>query len=312
MQNFTVVREHLHQAAECQKKHYNKSAAIRKFRPGDWVLHFYPPRGRYKLNGKYVGPYLVLAQVGEVNYKLQRKANTPTLVVHIDHLRKYHSEKLPESWLSNEVYQHKETQTKFSEVEQGVLPDRPFAFAVLPSNSDATPQLRRSQRTRQPPLRFRNADEWVRALGGKTRNNLPHNQVIRRQNDYFSQEAASLQGQSSGGRQTLTLRESLSSHSEAAPSKRMGKKKCSATTQNCPVSGCHFHFRRMEGLERHRAKCHAGDGHEWQAMLEEFNKEVLGVDDVFVVKPSPDPSNSPPLSRFLLRSLTLHPLWRIP
>lgn len=52
----------------------------------------------------------------EVNCRIQRNATAEPLVVHIDHLKEYHAEELPESWIPQEepLYgkPEKETQTQ--------------------------------------------------------------------------------------------------------------------------------------------------------------------------------------------------------
>ena len=67
-----------------------------------------PPRGSFryppnlvrgKLNSRYIGPYLVTSRLGEVTYQIQKTEKSPSLVVHADHLKLFHTERPPQSWL---------------------------------------------------------------------------------------------------------------------------------------------------------------------------------------------------------------------
>ena len=71
------------------------------FRPGDWVWYFYPRRrtGRSpKWERLYTGPFLVIDQVGPVNFIIQKAQRADPLVVHVDKL-KFCESKTPSSWL---------------------------------------------------------------------------------------------------------------------------------------------------------------------------------------------------------------------
>nr|KAG5703226.1 hypothetical protein BaRGS_034137 [Batillaria attramentaria] len=99
-ENFERVRDCLERSAQRQKRNYDKGAVQRHFAVGDWVLRFYPPNlSKSKLNPKYIGPYLVTAKLSEVTYRVQRSRHSNPLVLHADHLKRFHSESLPASWL---------------------------------------------------------------------------------------------------------------------------------------------------------------------------------------------------------------------
>lgn len=160
-QNFDFVRSQMERAAERQKVNYNKNAQQRRFEPGSWVLRLYPPLERDKLNPRYIGPYLVLAKISEVTYKIQRNPDARPMVVHIDQLKAYQAqEPMPKSWISvdppiNGSRRDQSVQTPENgptaelEAENGPTPETDF----LPP-PDIKPS-RRSRRRRRPPQRFR-------------------------------------------------------------------------------------------------------------------------------------------------------------
>ena len=90
--SFHFVRQHLQQSAERQKKYYDNKAENRSFKEGDWVLRYYLPNQKDKLNPKYIGPYKVCSKINEINYKIQKSPNSPTIIVHIDCLKRYEFE----------------------------------------------------------------------------------------------------------------------------------------------------------------------------------------------------------------------------
>ena len=64
------------------------------------MLRLYTPNlVRGKLNSRYIGPYLVTSRLGEVTYQIQKTEKSPSLVVHADHLKLFHTERPPQSWL---------------------------------------------------------------------------------------------------------------------------------------------------------------------------------------------------------------------
>jgi hypothetical protein len=154
--------------------------AVRRFQRGDWVRQFYPPqKARDKLNARYVGPYLVLGRVGEVNYRVQRNQNADPLVVHVDHLKESRSETPPVSWLTDARDNDKSCQTEAAvphprrqnpgddtpdasdadpydpDIDDDVaVGDMGIVGDALASNVEALPRPRRSGRVRRPPKRF--------------------------------------------------------------------------------------------------------------------------------------------------------------
>ena len=58
------VHQHLGQAVRKQKQLYDRRAVRRLFATGDWVLSYYSPAKKCKLDSAWVGPYLVVSLAG--------------------------------------------------------------------------------------------------------------------------------------------------------------------------------------------------------------------------------------------------------
>lgn len=57
-QSYERARNDLHMAAERQVRHYNRLLGDPSYKPGDWILLFYPPLANKKLALKFIGPSL--------------------------------------------------------------------------------------------------------------------------------------------------------------------------------------------------------------------------------------------------------------
>ena len=98
--NYEMARQQLGAAAERQKRYYDARTKNRQYKEGDFVLRFYAPNLKNKLNSPYTGPFRIMARLGEVNYKIQRSPSSKHLVVHVDHLKPFHSHETPVAWKS--------------------------------------------------------------------------------------------------------------------------------------------------------------------------------------------------------------------
>ncbi len=67
----TLARENLKKAAKRQKKGYGEASRNICFQCGDWLWRVYPPVSGGKLRYRNWGPWLVLANVSSVTYKIQ-------------------------------------------------------------------------------------------------------------------------------------------------------------------------------------------------------------------------------------------------
>jgi hypothetical protein len=102
-QAFLMAQQHLKKSAQRQKRSYDKNTHLRHFSIGDWVWVLYPPNVKEKLGRGWTGPYLITKKWGEVNYEVQRSPNARKFPLHVDHVKKYVHDDMPESWISDTV-----------------------------------------------------------------------------------------------------------------------------------------------------------------------------------------------------------------
>jgi hypothetical protein len=96
---YNLARTQLGSQAERRKQYYDMNVREKKFQVNDWVWYFYPRRrnGRSpKWQRLYTGPYLIVDQIGPVNFIIKKSAKADPLVVH--KLKLCESE-TPTSWL---------------------------------------------------------------------------------------------------------------------------------------------------------------------------------------------------------------------
>ena len=171
--NYELARKNLRTAAERQKKYYDERTKGREFQEGDWVLRFYPPKLRNKLNSPYIGPYKVLRKLGEVTYLLQLKPSSHPVAIPVDHLKLFRTEDTPVAWrttiendngmgpddavmdtsVREENISHPEVNTLETneEEEQSETIVESDTELAHPGNEDNRLDIRRSRRRRQRP-----------------------------------------------------------------------------------------------------------------------------------------------------------------
>ena len=97
--SFAAAHEHSKKAAERQKRNYDKSVSpTDDFQEHDWVWSFYPPRPRQKLGQGWTGPFLIVEKLSNVLFRIQASELGPVKVVHIDNLRRYEADVMPQNW----------------------------------------------------------------------------------------------------------------------------------------------------------------------------------------------------------------------
>ena len=129
----TLARTNLKKAAKRQKRGYGEASRDTCFKRGDWVWRVYPPVSGGKLRYKNRGPWLVLAKVSPVTYRIQRHAGAEPEVVHVDKLMPYQpdfGEEL-ESWLRDE--ESGGCRAKITQTPMPVPPETPPEVAGRPS-----------------------------------------------------------------------------------------------------------------------------------------------------------------------------------
>ena len=95
------AREKLGLAAERQAKLYDRNTVQRKFIVGDWVWLYDASRRRGvcpKLTPNWKGPFMVMAKLSDVIYRIQQSSKGKPKVIHIDRLKAYTGEPL-ENWM---------------------------------------------------------------------------------------------------------------------------------------------------------------------------------------------------------------------
>ena len=88
-----LVRVHARKRTAEMKQHYDRVVRPTTFEPGDLVRHYY----RRKLKGispkwsrYYVGPYLIVKRVNDVNYVIHLNDRTRAIIVHVNKLKPYY------------------------------------------------------------------------------------------------------------------------------------------------------------------------------------------------------------------------------
>ena len=89
---YQKVAQQLNISATRQKRTYNKGLKPQSFEPADLVWRWYPPTANAKLGLGWVGPYKVLTKVSITTYQIQHQVSNKILVVHVDHLKRCHTE----------------------------------------------------------------------------------------------------------------------------------------------------------------------------------------------------------------------------
>jgi len=112
---YTLVREHLREAAKRSKRYYDMTVRAKQYDAGDWVLYYNPRKrsGRQdKWVSKYSGPYLVTKVLGPVNVVIQQSKRSRSSVTDFDKLKTYTGDDMPDSWLSGGNSEDMETDPK--------------------------------------------------------------------------------------------------------------------------------------------------------------------------------------------------------
>ena len=78
---YEQVRQHSGQAIQRQKRLYDHRAVKRLFAVGDWVMRFYTPAKKCKLNSAWIGPYLIVSLIGWA-LGIQKDPESPIVIVH--------------------------------------------------------------------------------------------------------------------------------------------------------------------------------------------------------------------------------------
>ena len=98
-ESYAKARKYLDSSIARNKTYYDKNCRMRHFNVGNWVWVLNSPDLKIKTGKRWIGPYLVVGKLGDVDYKLQKAKNGHVCIVHIDHIKLYEHNDTPECWL---------------------------------------------------------------------------------------------------------------------------------------------------------------------------------------------------------------------
>ena len=173
---FDLVRQHIGEAAQRNKRYYDIRVKPARYKVGQWVYYFNPRRfkGRQdKWSRKYTGPFCVIKVLGPVNVELQLTKRSKPFIAHIDKVKPSLGES-PKCWLAKvvetevaevvekvaeeaEVSEHEEVvDDGASPIDSGLL-NQPLASElvdVVTYNEDQEFRRNRPRRDIRRPVRF--------------------------------------------------------------------------------------------------------------------------------------------------------------
>ena len=93
---YELVREHLQEAACRQKKQYDCRVKEHSYCVGDkvWRNQWQSPPGiKASIRRHWTGPWMVIEKLCDVLFRLKHSANSPSVVIHGDNLKRYHGDR---------------------------------------------------------------------------------------------------------------------------------------------------------------------------------------------------------------------------
>ncbi len=100
------TRTCLGEAANRQKKYYDRDTTPRHFKKGDWVIYWHKPTAMQTLSSGWTGPSLVMEKVSVVDYRIQMNPTGPSKVVHVDQLILDPCHQDRANWVRDELARH--------------------------------------------------------------------------------------------------------------------------------------------------------------------------------------------------------------
>ena len=107
---YDQVRLHSGQAVQRQKRLYDRRAVKRIFSLGDWVMRYYTPAKKCKLDSPWTGPYLVVSFLGWT-LGIQKYPSSPIIMIHCQDAKKIPAPLGAVSWLTSQEYSIKPSVT---------------------------------------------------------------------------------------------------------------------------------------------------------------------------------------------------------
>ena len=112
---YISTRTHLQRAATAQKKYYDRTSHLYRYKEGDMVKlrKFRKEPGTGKYADRYEGPYYILDILGDVTFRIVRDETSQGKVVHHDHILPYFPKKacenLDNAWVLRKSKTYKPT-----------------------------------------------------------------------------------------------------------------------------------------------------------------------------------------------------------
>ena len=100
---FDKARQNIGKAAERQKERYDKNSVVRKFNVGQWVWVLHSAELKAKFGRAWKGPFLITKVLNDVNYVIQQKPDSKLITVHVDHLKQYAHDDVPNAWVPTDT-----------------------------------------------------------------------------------------------------------------------------------------------------------------------------------------------------------------
>ena len=97
---YEQVRLHSGQVVQRQKRLYDRRAVKRTFSVGEWVMRYYAPAKKCKLDSAWIGPYLVVSFMGWT-IGIQKDPNSPIVMIHCQDAKKVPGPPGAVSWLTS-------------------------------------------------------------------------------------------------------------------------------------------------------------------------------------------------------------------
>ena len=97
---YDQVRQHSGRAVQRQKRLYDRRAVKRNFAVGDWVMRYYSPAKKCKLDSPWIGPYLIVSFMGWT-IGIQKEPESPVVMVHCQDAKKIPTPTGAVSWLTS-------------------------------------------------------------------------------------------------------------------------------------------------------------------------------------------------------------------
>ena len=103
---YEQVRQHSGQAVQRQKRLYDRRTVKRLFAVGDWVMRYYTPAKKCKLDSAWIGPYLIVLLIGWA-LGIQKDSESLIVIVYCQDIKKVVFSSGGVFWLATKKLPHR-------------------------------------------------------------------------------------------------------------------------------------------------------------------------------------------------------------